>query len=325
MRRLQLSATGDPASVITLETVQTPRLATDELLVKMEAAAINPVDFMLVAGMYAVKPSFPFNLGTEGVGRVVDTGESARSLQDKRVIFLPTSEQGAWADEVVVHQRNVVVVGDEGDPLQLAMLAINPATAYLVLQQYAHLMPDDWIGQTGANSAMGQYIIQLARLAGLNTVNVVRKQAAADHVLSLGGNKAVLEGEGLSTQIADALGGRKLSLVLDAVGGAPIAELVPFLKVGGSAVGYALLSGEPPAFSPSYLYQNLSFHGFWLMNWLRTATRDQLQETYQVLADLTARNVISAKVDATYPLDGYQEALAHAHQSGRTGKVLFRF
>ncbi len=85
------------------------------------------------------------------------------------------------------------------------------------------------------------------------------------------------------------------------------------------------MSGEPPAFSPAYLYKNLSFHGFWLMNWLRTATRHEIEKTYQVLADLTTRNVISAKVDATYPLDRYQEALAHAQQPNRSGKVLLRF
>ncbi len=325
MRRLQLSAIGDPAQFVTLVEVETPKLAPDEVLVKMEAAAINPVDFMLMAGMYAVKPSFPFNLGTEGVGRVIAAGNQARSFEGRRVIFLPTSEQGTWADEVVVNQRNVVTVGEEGDPLQLAMVAINPATAYLVLKNYANLMPGDWVGQTAANSAMGQYIIQFAKLSGLKTLNVVRKPEAVQYVQNLGGDKVVIEGENLSGQIAEALGGKKLSLVLDAVGGAPIAELLPSLMVGGSAVGYALLSGQPPAFAPAYLYQNLSFHGFWLMNWLRTAPQVEVKETYQILADLTIQNSLSVKTGATYSLDAYQDALVHAQHSERLGKILFRF
>ena len=135
----------------------------------------------------------------------------------------------------------------------------------------------------------------------------------------------MLQGKNLSAQVAETLGDRKLSLVLDALGGAPIAELVGFLKTGGSAVGYALMSGEAPVFSPAYLYRNLSFHGFWLMNWLRTAARDEVQKTYQVLADLTTQNAISARIDATYPLDRYQDALAHAQQPHRDGKILFRF
>ncbi len=179
MRRLQMTAAGDPAKVVVLGTADAPHLGPDDLLVKMEAATINPVDFLLIGGMYGVRPSFPFNLGTEGVGRVVATGDHGRSLEGKRVVILPTSEQGTWAEETVVHQRNVVTVNDEGDPLQLAMLAINPATAYLVLKHYTHLMPGDWVGQTAANSAMGQYIIQFSKLAGLKTLNVVRRPEAA--------------------------------------------------------------------------------------------------------------------------------------------------
>ena len=325
MRRLQLTAFGDAAKVVALETTDAPQLAPDDLLIKMEAAAINPVDFMLINGAYFVQPSFPFNLGTEGVGRVIAAGNRAHSLEGKRVIILPTSEQGTWAEETIVDQRNIVAVSDEGDPLQLAMLSINPATAYLILKQFTHLMPGDWIGQTAANSAMGQYIIQFAKLAGLKTVNVVRRQDAAQQVLAFGGDKVVLQGEDLSERVAQALGGRKLSLVLDALGGAPIGELVNSLKTSGTAVGYGLLSGEFPMFSPAYLHHNLRFQGFWLMNWLRTAPRDEIEGTYQGLADLVTQNSLSAKVDAAYPLDRYQDALAHAQQLQRSGKVLLRF
>ena len=67
MRRLQLTAFGDAAKVVALETTDAPQLAPDDLLIKMEAATINPVDFMLINGAYFVQPSFPFNLGTVGV------------------------------------------------------------------------------------------------------------------------------------------------------------------------------------------------------------------------------------------------------------------
>jgi NADPH:quinone reductase-like Zn-dependent oxidoreductase len=73
--------------------------------------------------------------------------------------------------------RNIVPMSDEADPLQLSMIGINPATAYLLLNRYVSLMPGDWIGQTAANSAMGQYVIKLAKLAGVKTLNVVRRKA----------------------------------------------------------------------------------------------------------------------------------------------------
>jgi len=68
---------------------------------------------------------------------------------------------------------NIVPVSDEADLLQLAMIGINPITAYLLLNRYVSLTPGDWIGQTAANSAMGQYIIALAKLAGVKTLNAV--------------------------------------------------------------------------------------------------------------------------------------------------------
>jgi NADPH:quinone reductase-like Zn-dependent oxidoreductase len=86
---------------------------------------------MLVRGIYHVRPAFPFSLGSEGVGRVTQTGSKVNvALQGKRVLILPTHEQGTWADQVVVPVHNVVPMSDEADPLQLSMIGINPLTAY---------------------------------------------------------------------------------------------------------------------------------------------------------------------------------------------------
>src|SRR6202045_5556133 len=99
-------------------------------------------------------------------------------------------------------------------------------------------MPGDWIGQTAANSAMGQYIIALAKLAGVKTLNVVRREEAAEQVRQWGGDRVVFQGDNLHTDIEEALDGKKLSLVLDNVGGTPVGELAKSLKSGGSIVGY---------------------------------------------------------------------------------------
>ena len=83
----------------------------------MEAAPLNPSDFMLVRGLYDIRPAFPFSLGSEGVGRATQTGSRVDvALQGKRVLILPTYEQGTWADQVVVPVRNIVPMSDEADP-----------------------------------------------------------------------------------------------------------------------------------------------------------------------------------------------------------------
>src|SRR5260370_4893607 len=163
MQQLQLLAHGEPSDVIELNTVAESALGQEDVLISMEAARVNQSEFLFVRGMYGIRPAFPSRVGAEGVGRVTKTGSKVDSaLQGKRVLILPTYEQGTWAEQVVVPVRNIVPMSDEADPLQLSMIGINPATAYLVLKPFISLMPGDWIGQTAANSAMGQHIIKLA-------------------------------------------------------------------------------------------------------------------------------------------------------------------
>jgi NADPH:quinone reductase-like Zn-dependent oxidoreductase len=326
MRRLQLVAFGEPSDVIELNTVSEPVLGKEDVLVSMEAAPINPSDFLLVRGIYGIRPALPFSVGAEGVGRVTQTGSKvAVALRGKRVLILPTYEQGTWADQVVVPVRNLVPISDEADPLQLAMIGINPVTAYLLLNRYGSLMPGDWIGQTAANSAMGQYLIALAKLAGLKTLNVVRREEAAQQVRQWGGDRVVRQGDNLHKDIEEALDGKKLSLVLDNVGGTPVGELAKSLKTGGSIVVYGIQSEQFPVFSLDFVFRGLSLHGFWLGNWIRSAPRTEIQETYQKLGDLVADGSLSSAVELMYPLEQFKEAFEQSLKSHRSGKILFKF
>src|SRR6266404_2539003 len=265
MRQLQFIAHGEPSEVIELNTVSEPALGQEDVLISMEAAPMNPSDFLFVRGMYGVRPAFPSSVGAEGVGRVAKIGSKVDvALQGERVLILPTYEQGTWADQVVAPVRNIVPMSDEADPLQLSMIGINPVTAYLLLNRYVSLMPGDGIGQTAANAAMGQYIITLAKLAGVKTLNLVRRKEAAEQVRQFGGDRVVLQGDNLQKDVEETLDGRKLNLVLDTVGGTPVGELAKSLKPGGSIVVYAMQSGQFPAISPKdFIYRVLSLHGFW--------------------------------------------------------------
>ncbi len=325
MKQLQLIAIGEPLDVIKLNRVDEPALGPEDVLIEMEAAAINPSDFLLIRGRYGVKPILPFSLGSEGVGRVIKMGSSVDvTLQGKRVLILPTYEQGTWADHVVAPVHNIVRVSDAADPLQLAMIGINPATAYLLMHRYVSLMPGDWIGQTAANSASGQYIIALAKMAGVKTLNVVRREEAAKQVVGFGGDRVVIQGDNLRKDIDEALAGKKLSLVLDTVGGAPAGELAKSLKSGGSIVSFAFQDGYP-TLSPDFLFHNISLHGFWLINWIRNAPRSEIEEIYQKLSDFVVEGSLSAKVQNVYPLEHFKEAIEQALKSKRSGKILFKF
>jgi NADPH:quinone reductase-like Zn-dependent oxidoreductase len=327
MRRLQLTAHGEPTDTVELHELDEPVPGPQEVLVAMEAAPLNPSDFMLVRGAYRVDATFPFPLGSEGVGRIVRYGSDVDStLAEARVLVFPNHEQGTWAERVVVPVRNLVPLDSEADPIQLSMIGINALTAYLLLSRYVSLMPGDWIGQTAANSAMGEYIGRLARLAGVKTLNVVRRPAAVERVRQFSGDRVVVQGDNLHRDIEGALGGKRLRLVLDCVGGAAVGELAKWLKPGDSIASYGIQDGQWPAVSPyDLIFQDLTLHGFSVRTWMRNAPRTVIGDIYQTLGHLVAEGSLSTTVDSIYPLDEFKDAFAQSFSPSRDGKVLFSF
>jgi len=94
------------------------------------------------------------------------------------VLLIPTYRHGTWATHLIAATTDIVVVPDDIDIVQLAMVGINPITALLLLRNYGDPSMDDrWIGQTAGNSAVGEYLIKLARRFGL-TYRVPDEQRA---------------------------------------------------------------------------------------------------------------------------------------------------
>ena len=326
MNALRLIGFGDPAEVVALVPAPELHAGCDELLVELEAAPVHPSDLHLIRGFYGVHPALPAPLGAEGVGRVVEVGPGAdESLAGRRVVIVPTYEQGTWAEYAVVAGHSVVAVSEDADALQLAMIGVNPLTALLLLRQNEHLSQGDWIAQTGANSAVGQYVIKLAKLAGVKTLNLVRREQAAAQVSAAGGDRVIVVGDDLPRQLERALEGHELALVLDSIGGAAVAELAHRLRFGGKVVSFGALGGQPTALSvrDDLIYRHISHHGFWTFNWLRQASREDINARYLEIAGLVSSGELTVDIDRTYPLEQYAEALNHAEHYQRSGKVLF--
>ena len=327
MSRLILTSYGDAATSLTLTADPEPTLGPDDVLVAVEAAAINSSDFLLAGGHYAFRPELPAPIGGEGVGRVLEVGSAVdRGLVGRRVAILPTQRQGTWGARIVAPASSVVPVSETADALQLAMLSINPATAYRLLTGYVDLEPGDWVGQNLGNSAMGQFIVSLAKRAGLRTVSVVRREEAAERVRELGGDVVLVDGDDLGERIGKALDGSRLRLVLDGAGGSTFDALLGALENGGTAVLYSSMSGTRPVLPfPDFLFRDLKVAGMFLVNWVRDAPRAEVEQVYAELSKLVEEGVINASVEATYPIERFREAIAHAQRAGRRGKVLFEF
>jgi len=329
MRKLQITATGEPADVLELVEFQAPAPGPGQVLVEVQAATINASDFLYISGQYFITPQPPAGAGAEGVGRVLAVGPGEdQSLVGARVVVLPTYRHGTWATHVIAAATDVVVVPDDIDTVQLAMVGINPMTALLLLRDYGDpLMPERWIGQTAGNSAVGEYVIKLARRFGWKTLSVVRREAAAEQVRGWGGDRVVIDDDNLESSLAQSLSGAELDIVVDSVGGRAARQLVHHLRFGGTLVSYAVLSGQTA--SPGVLDligRHVNWTGFWLMNWLRRTDTTQVQSAYRDLVELVADGTLSARVDRTVRLGDWKDAVSLAQgDTGREGKLVFVF
>ena len=325
MKSLQLTAFGPPAESVELVEIRSPRPGPDQVLVAVEAAAINPSDFLIITGRYGALPALPARLGAEGVGVVVEVGSDVDSGRiGERVLLTSSTLIGTWSEQAVIAAAEAVPVGG-ADPVQLAMLGINPATAYGLLRDVVPLQSGDWVVQTGGNSAVSRTVSALARHYGYRTLNLVRRPAAAEEIAGISDAVVVID-EHLGENIQKALGGDQAALLLDPIGGPLPADAANAVRPGGTVVTYGAMSGGSTLLPPGQsVFRQLVLRGFWLNHWRAATPTADIARIYRELAELVDNGVLWSAVDATYPITEFSEALAHAQQPGRTGKVLFRF
>ena len=327
MSRLILNTVGgNLADTVVLDPEPVGSPGAGEVLVEVEAAPVNGADQLFAAGWFGVYPELPAAMGAEGVGRVVHAGSDVDpGLIGRRVVMLPTFRHGTWATRTVVPARQVIPVPDQGDPVQLAMLAVNPAAAHALLNDFVQLRTGDWVGLNLANSAVGHYVITLARRAGIKTLAVVRRKEAVDEVRRLGADAVVVDGEDLSERVANVLDGARLRVLFEGTGDpGQVAQLVPAVEAGGSVVTFASVTGQAPAVPlPDLIYRGISLRAFYILAWLQNTPRERLEQVYAELAELVTEGILAAAVKATYPLGEYAKALQHAQENGRSGKILF--
>jgi NADPH:quinone reductase-like Zn-dependent oxidoreductase len=322
MLRAQYERRGPvPEDVIEAVELALPELQPGQALVEVVAAPINPSDVLTLTGEYGRLPPLPAVGGNEGVGRVAELGAAASGPDIGALVLLPVGS-GTWSTHVVVEAAQLVPL-PEADPQQLAMLAINPPTAALLLSEFVTLEPGEWVLQNAANSAVGCYLAQLARRRGHRTVNVVRRAEAAEPVREAGGDVVLVDSDRLADQVAEATGGAELRLGIDAVGGTATGRIAGCLRRNATLVNYGRMSGEPCTVDPGeFIFRNLTLRGFWLASWFREASASERTAVFGELAGLVATGELHAPVHATYDVRDIKDAVRAAASGGRSGKIL---
>jgi NADPH:quinone reductase-like Zn-dependent oxidoreductase len=321
MQAIQIEAFGNPAEV--LKVVDIPDVGPPgdgEVVIALEASPINMSDLLMISGRYGYRPKLPSVAGTEGVGRVIAVGGGVRHLKpgDRTLVPYPAP---AWAERIKVNARQLRPLTG-GDVLQLAMLGINPPTAYLMLTDFVNLPTGSWVIQNSANSGVGRALIPIAKSLGLKTVNVVRRDDVVAEIKAIGGDVVLVDGPDLAKRVAAETGKAPIALAADGVGDISTANLVECLAEKGVHVFYSLMSGKPPVLPARQLiYRDISMRGFWLANWFRDAEPNQITEMYDRLTPLVVSGAISTPIAGTYGFADIAEAVAVA--SKNRGKALF--
>src|SRR5215469_2609493 len=316
---------GNPADVLRVEPRPWPTPASGEVVVKMRAAPVNPADLNQIEGKYPVRPQLPATPGFEGAGVIAEVAANVTNVAVGDLVILPHNV-GTWRDAVAVKAEDLVVVPAGIEPVDAAMLKINPMTAWRLLHDYVDLKKGDWLIQNAANSAAGRAVIQIARELGYKTLNVVRRAELIDELQSEGGDVVLVDGESLREEVKAAVNGAPIRLGLNAVGGPSALRLANCLAPGSTVVTFGAMSLQPLKIPNGLLiFKDLRFRGIWINKWYDNATREERMETYRPLFEMAKRGLLKTKVEKAYPLSEVKTAVAQAAQGKRRGKIIFEF
>lgn len=324
MKRVLYSNYGEPANVLEVIEEDVAAPGVGEVSIAVEAAPAHIADLKNIRGEPYFRFPLPRTPGYEGIGRIVAVGPEVGSRKVGDRVFLPVS-CGAWREQLVAKAADLVPA-PEGDAIQLSLLPINPPTSYLMLEDFGqHLKPGDWIIQNAANSSCGVYLVRLARMRGIRTVNVVRRDSVFPLLRDAGADVVVVDGPDLAARVATETGGAAITLGIDAVGGPATERIASCLVDGGTVLNYGMLTGEPCHIMPTTLFQrDIRLLGFWTRRQNAKRTPAEVSAVYTKLAAMVAGGQLSAQIAGVFPFSRAKEACALAARVGdeRPGKVI---
>ncbi|ROO61829.1 NADPH:quinone reductase-like Zn-dependent oxidoreductase [Micromonospora sp. Llam0] len=236
-----LTGYGEPPTV---QRRPRPTPATGQVLVRVSAAPITPLDLLCASGgSYLGPPALPYVPGVQGVG----------TLADGSGVWFPTHAglapgDGGLAGYAAVAVADLVPLPDGVDHRLIAALGYSAVAAWSALTLRGGLRPGEDVLILGASGTVGQAGVQIARLVGARRITAAaRSAAAAERLRALGADAVVpLRADddvpGLADRLREAAGG-PVDLVLDPLFGVPAAAALRVLRPGGRLVNLGSSAG----------------------------------------------------------------------------------
>ena len=304
MKAVQITAFGDQ-SMLQLNDIDIPTPADDDVLIKVIAAAVNPVDWKIREGYLQplLNHALPLTLGWDVAGEVVALGSRVSRFKIGDAVYSRPNiaKQGSYAEYQSVSADEVALKPTTLSWQEAAGVPLAALTAWQSLFDTAHLQAGERVLIHAGSGAVGQFAIQLAKHRGA-TVLTTTSSSNTDLVSTLGADDVIdYRREDFSTRT-------DLDVVFDTIGGETLAKSWKTLKPGGRLV--SVTETPDPAIAAE--------HGVTASLCFVQPNREQLEQ----LAALADAGKLKVNIDSEFSLDQIAQAHARSETGRAQGKII---
>jgi NADPH:quinone reductase-like Zn-dependent oxidoreductase len=283
--------------------------AAGQVLVKVEAASVNAIDWKIREGMMQqMAPlTFPATLGGDLAGTVIEVGEGVEGFDIGQKVYgqtNPFSGTGSFAEFSPIAASNLAVKPASTDFVQTAALPLTTVSAYQALVETLNIQAGQKILIHGGAGGVGSFAVQLAKHLGAYVAATAAPEDI-DFVKELGADEAI---DYSSQKFEEILQG--FDAVFDTVGGETSEKSYQVLKPGGQLVSMAAQPNE--ALAEQYAVKASAQQ--------TRVTTNRLQK----VAELVDQGVLKPAIDKVFPLEETAEAVEYVRQGHHRGKVVIK-
>jgi NADPH2:quinone reductase len=235
MQAIRIHAFGAP-EVMRLETVPDPVPAEGQVLVRVRAAGVNPVDTYLRAGVYRPDLKLPWTPGLDGAGVVEAVGAGVSRVRAGDHVYVTSSATGTYAELALVAEAKIFPLPAAISFVEGAALGVPYGTAYRALFQRAHAQPGETVLVQGASGGVGLAAVQFARAAGLRVIGTAGSEEGLARVQREGAHHVVNHKDPGAPDALKALAPDGVDVILEMLANVNLGRDLPLLAKGGRVV-----------------------------------------------------------------------------------------
>jgi len=320
MKAAYITRTGPP-EVILYGDLPEPSPRAGQCLVKVTAVDVNPIDVYWRAGMVPAKMDFPFILGRDLAGTVVEVGAGAKRWKVGDRVWATNlgfaGRSGTFAEFVAVDEEWLQPIPDQVRDEEAVALSLVGVTAHLGLMQRSRLKAGDVLFVNGGSGGVGSCVLQMARVLGATVITTAGSEAKAELCRQLGADHVI-------RYKTEDVGERVRELASDGVD--VWWRTVPLLAQRGRMILMAGREATPPFPVGPFYVKDCSLHGFAMFN----ASAAEIRAAADDINRWMTEGKLRARIDRELPLSHAAEAhqvqeASTVQQTGElTGKIVLK-